>query len=281
MSPASQVPAMGDNLCHRYYTDISPYQYLIDNRNNDYNNLSSLYDHLEAICLTDSEICNIIIDKRVLLNDKFQEREDALMNLDCTYWVKLLEDSKIRDLMPYTEYCELIDNFKTRNKDKYIPFNYETVNSFIERIVNSKPLLFANKVNSLLGELDHSYKNNLGSMIPAMMILHTSYSIFPSWQNCEKIDDLRYSVRQIYGLDLEYDKTSNVLQWHDCGEWISTEDDLIRIKRFKNANVHVLLSDKVYDKLNEIIALVNKNILLEDCKRIRKKTYKYEGDLNG
>ena len=45
---------------------ISPYQYLIDNRNNDYNNLSSLYDHLEAIRLTDSEICNIIIDKRVV-----------------------------------------------------------------------------------------------------------------------------------------------------------------------------------------------------------------------
>jgi hypothetical protein len=29
------------------------------------------------------------------------------------------------------------------------------------------------------------------------------------------------------------------------------------------------------------IAIVNKNILPEDCKRIRKKTYKYEGELNG
>ncbi len=260
---------------------LSPYLHLIERRDSDYFNLDSMYNHLEALNLRECETCNIMINKRVLINGEFHSREDALMNLDCTYWVKLLEDSKIRDLMPYTEFCDLIDNFKTRNKEKYIPFNYETVSSFISRLIDSKPVLFANKVNTLLGELDYTYKNNRGSMIPAMMILKTSYSIFPSWQNCQLIDDLRFSLRQIYGLDLSFEKTQEFFSYHDAGDWHSVDDDLIRIKRFKNANVHILLSDKVYDKLNEIIAIVNKNILPEDCKRIRKKTYKYEGELNG
>lgn len=260
---------------------LSPYLHLIERRDSDYFNLDSMYNHLEALNLRECDTCNIVIKKKVILNGEFHSREDALMNLDCTYWVKLLEDSKIRDLMPYTEFCDLINNFKTRNKEKYIPFNYETVSSFISRLVDSKPLLFANKVNTLLGELDYSYKNNRGSMIPAMMILKTSYSISPSWQNCQLIDDLRFSLRQIYGLDLNFEKTQEFFSYHEAGNWYSIDDDLIRIKRFKNANVHILLSDKVYDKLNEIIAIINKNILPEDCKRIRKKTYKYEGELSG
>lgn len=255
---------------------ISPYQYLIDNRNNDYNNLSSLYDHLEAIRLTDSEICNIIIDKKVLLNGKFQEREDALLNLECTYWVKLLEDSKIRDLMPYVEYTKLLNIFKTRNKEKYIPFTEKSVTGFIENLINSKPILFANKVNSIICNLDYDFKNNNGSMIPALMILKTNYSTFPSWENCQKIDDLRYSIRQILQLDLKFNKTQNVFQENYDNEWISVDDDYLRIKRFKNANAHVLLSEEIYDKLNEVVSLVNKNIIPQNCKNIRKKTYKRE-----
>lgn len=255
---------------------ISPYQYLIDNRNKDYSNLSSLYDHLEAIRLTDSEICNIIIDKRVLLNGQFQEREDALLNLECTYWVKLLEDSKIRDLMPYVEYTKLLNSFKTRNKEKYIPFTEKSVTGFIENLINSKPILFANKVNSIIYNLDYDFKNNNGSMIPALMILKTNYSIFPSWENCQKIDDLRYSIRQILQLDLKFNKTQNVFQENDDNEWISVDDDYLRIKRFKNGNAHVLLSEEIYDKLNEVVSLVNKNIIPQNCKNIRKKTYKRE-----
>jgi hypothetical protein len=87
------------------------------------------------------------------------------------------------------------------------------------------------------------------------------------------LDIIDNSIRRLIYSDIEYNTFG--------GDWHSVDDDLIRIKRFKNANVHILLSDKVYDKLNEIIAIVNKNILPEDCKRIRKKTYKYEGELNG
>lgn len=252
---------------------IDAYLYLIDNHDKDLLNLNLMYDGIENMWLRECEITNIILDKQIL-NGKFFEREDALLNLDCHYWVKFLDDSKIRDLMPYTEYVDLLGKFKTRDKNNHIPFNEITVTAFIEKLIDSKPLLFANKVNTLLGELDYSYKNNQGSMLPAMMILHTSYALLPSWQNSQKIDDLRYSLRQIYGMSLEFEKTDKVFQYNDAGVWVSLDDDLIRIKRFKNANAHILLSDVAYDKLNEIISLVNSNILPESCKKIRKKTYK-------
>lgn len=252
---------------------IDAYLYLIDNHDKDLLNLNLMYDGIENMWLRECEITNIILDKQIL-NGKFFEREDALLNLDCHYWVKFLDDSKIRDLMPYTEYVDLLGKFKTRDKNNHIPFNEITVTAFIEKLIDSKPLLFANKVNTLLGELDYSYKNNQGSMLPAMMILETNYSILPSWQNSQKIDDLRYSLRQIYGMSLEFEKTDKVFQYNDAGVWVSLDDDLIRVKRFKNANAHILLSDVAYDKLNEIISLVNSNILPESCKKIRKKTYK-------
>lgn len=252
---------------------IDAYLYLIDNHDKDLLNLNLMYDGIENMWLRECEITNIILDKQIL-NGKFFEREDALLNLDCHYWVKFLDDSKIRDLMPYTEYVDLLGKFKTRDKNNHIPFNEITVTAFIEKLIDSKPLLFANKVNTLLGELDYSFKNNQGSMLPAMMILHTSYALLPSWQNSQKIDDLRYSLRQIYGMSLEFEKTDKVFQYNDAGVWVSLDDDLIRIKRFKNANAHILLSDVAYDKLNEIISLVNSNILPESCKKIRKKTYK-------
>lgn len=256
---------------------IDAYLYLIDNHDKDLLNLNLMYDGIENIWLRECEITNIILDKQIL-NGKFFEREDALLNLDCHYWVKFLDDSKIRDLMPYTEYVDLLGKFKTRDKNNHIPFNEITVTAFIEKLIDSKPLLFANKVNTLLGELDYSYKNNQGSMLPAMMILETNYSILPSWQNSQKIDDLRYSLRQIYGMSLEFEKTDKVFQYNDAGVWVSLDDDLIRVKRFKNANAHILLSDVAYDKLNEIISLVNSNILPESCKKIRKKTYKKESN---
>lgn len=257
---------------------ISPYLYLIENHENDLHHLNLLMDHLESIRLRECETTHLIL-QNYILNGKFHTREDSLMNLDCVYWEKLLDDSNIRQLMPYTEYSELLGKFKTRNKEGHIPFNKDTVSSFIEKLSNSKPLLFANKVNHVLNELDYNYKNNQGSMLPAMFILHTSYSNFPSWQNCEKIDDLRYSIRQIYQMDLEFEKTQQFFSSHFDGAWHSIDNDLIRLKRFKNGNVHILLSDKVYDKLNEVIALINKNIIPESCKKIRKKTYKFEGEI--
>lgn len=256
---------------------IDAYLYLIDNHDKDLLNLNLMYDGIENMWLRECEITNIILDKQIL-NGKFFEREDALLNLDCHYWVKFLDDSKIRDLMPYTEYVDLLGKFKTRDKNNHIPFNEITVTAFIEKLIDSKPLLFANKVNTLLGELDYSYKNNQGSMLPAMMILETNYAILPSWQNSQKIDDLRYSLRQIYGMELDFEKTDKVFQYNEAGQWVSLDDDLIRIKRFKNANAHILLSDVAYDKLNEIISLVNSNILPESCKKIRKKTYKKESN---
>lgn len=252
---------------------IDAYKYLIENHDKDLVNLNLMYDGIENMWMRECELTNIVLENRIL-NGKFFARDDALLNLDCHYWVKFLDDSKIRDLMPYTEYVDLLGKFKTRDKNNHIPFNEITVTAFIEKLIDSKPLLFANKVNTLLGELDYSYKNNQGSMLPAMMILQTSYAILPSWQNSQKIDDLRYSLRQIYGMSLEFEKTDKVFQYNDAGVWVSLDDDLIRIKRFKNANAHILLSDVAYDKLNEIISLVNSNILPESCKKIRKKTYK-------
>lgn len=261
---------------------LNPYKYLIERRDEDLVNLNGLYDHLEKLNLQQSVICNVILDKQVLINGKFYDRDDALLNLDCNYWEMLLNDSKIRDLMPYTDYQELVGNFKTRNKEKYIPFNSETVEAFISKLSNSKPLLFANKVNCVLGELDRTFKNNQGSMFPPLIILKApSFTTYPSWESCEKIDDLRFSIIQIYMLDKKFKKTLDIFHKSPVGEWISLEDDLIRVKRFKNGNVHIAFSDIVYDKLNQVITLVNKNILPEECKKLRKKTYKYEGDING
>lgn len=259
---------------------FNQFQYLIDQRNKDYDSLDKMYDHIDSLHLRDCEIFNIILNKKVILNAEFHSREDALMNLDCTYWVKFLEDTKIRELMPYSEYSELLDNFKCRNKEKHIPFSEVAVHGFVERLINSKPILFAHKVNSVMKELDHTYKHNSGSMLPIKMILSTRAATFPGWYACSKIDDLRFSIRQIYGLDLDFQKTTDVFLYNDVGEWISVEGDLLRIKRFQNANVHIQLSDVVYQKLNEIISLVNENLLPETGKNIRKNTYKYEGDYN-
>lgn len=256
---------------------IGSYDYLIESRNNDHDNLVMLYSHLEALRLRECDIHGILV-QQLMLNAKFHTCEDAVLNLDCLYWVKLLDNSKIKELMPYKEYSDLVTLFKTRNKENHIPFNKETVDSFINKIIDNKPLLFANKVNCVMQDLDWNYKNNRGSMLPPLLILKTSYSILPSWESCAKVDDLRYSICQIYGLDLNFDKTLDVLSGNQAGEWISVENDLLRIKRFKNANLHVLLSDVVYDKLNEIISLVNVNILSEDTKKLRKKTYKYNGE---
>lgn len=248
--------------------------------------INLMYDGLDLMEMQyNSDMMNCTIrrynDHSMSSIDVYFKREEALINLDCMSWLELMEISKIREYMDYTAYSDMCDMFKTRNKEKNIPFDYEHVMGFLESILNNKDTIFASKIEGLLLNLDKGYKSNQGNSLSAVLVLNApSFSNNLGYEKVNLLKDLRYSIRQIYKLPLDVKDTQDLIyeaKGDDC--WCPLDHDLIRIKSFKNGNVHIHLSDVVYEKINEILYIVNKNILDHDTSKVKRKTYKYKGDL--
>lgn len=258
---------------------------LLERRNSNVECIKQMYIGLEKMQMrNNSDLFNCIMDtynqRTVSTLDKFHTVENALINLDCFFWVELLQSCKIRDYMDYQAYTDMCNMFNTRNKEREIPFDFDHVHGFLQTIINNKDTIFASKIEGLLLSLDKGYKSNQGNNLSAVLVLNApSYANDLGWEKVNILKDLRYSLQQIYNLPLDVTDTQNLVYACKGYDWESIDHDLIRMKSFKNGNVHIHLSDIVYIKFNEILALLNKNILDYDTSKVKRKTYKYNGDL--
>ncbi len=259
---------------------------LIKRRDENVECIKTIFVGLEKMDLKyNSDLLNCIVktynDRTISSLDVFYKLEDALINIDCLFWTDMLESVKIRDYMDYTSYKDMLSMFRTRNKDKNIPFDTEHVIGFLETLLMNKDTIFASKIEGLLLSLDKGYKSNQGNHLSAVLVLNApSYDRSLGYEKVDIFKDLRYSIRQIYKLPLDVSDTQDLIyQAKGDEDWCSIDHDLIRMKSFKNGNVHIHLSDIVYEKINDILYILNKNILEYDTSKVKRKTYKYKGDL--
>lgn len=233
-----------------------------------------------------SDMLNCIVktynNRTISSGDVFYTVEEAIVNVDCYFWCEMLDVVKIREYMDYTAYKDMLNMFRTRNKEKNIPFDHEHVIGFLETLLSNKDMIFASRIEGLLNSLDKGYKSNQGNQLSGVLVLNApSYEHNLGYEKVNIIKDLRQAIQQLFKLEIDVMDTQNLI--YACKgdeDWCPIDQDLMRMKAFKNGNVHLHLSDVVYEKINEVLYHLNKNILDYDTSKLKRKPYKFKGVLN-
>lgn len=255
---------------------------MVQNRDSDRQNMIDIYAKFDALNIEDCFLMASIVKSRksyISLQER-QCEEDALLNLDCVYWVKLLEKTNIREYMDYTAYEDMLTKFKTRDKDNHIVFSANNVFNFIDALLMNRHTMYATKIKGIIDSLSGSYKTNQGNSLSAVFILNSpSYTNAIGWEKLQMIDDLRDAVNQMFNLPKNEEKLNAFIYGFNVGEWYDLDSGLLRIKRYGNGNVHLHLSDLVYDKIVDIYSHLAIKILDVDYSKTKRKTFKFVGNL--
>lgn len=215
----------------------------------------------------------------------FYSLEDQLLNIDCIYWLSILEMSKVREYMDYTSYTDMCSVFKTRNKDKHITFDEDNVIKFLNTLMFNKDNIFATKIQNLIFSLSSEYKYNQGNALSAVMVIscraNFSGKAYVNYEQKQLLNDFRYAVRQMFNLETLHEeiKKDELIDHAERGEWLSCEHDLFRFKVFNNANIHLHLSDVLYAKICGMLSILNPKAIAFDGSKVKRKYYVYKGDL--
>ncbi len=255
---------------------------MIEKRDSDRQNMIDIYAKFDALNIEDCFLMASIVKTRksyISLQER-QCEEDALLNLDCVYWVKLLEKTNVREYMDYTAYEDMLTKFKTRDKDNHIIFSANNVFNFIDALLMNRHTMYATKIKGIIDNLSGSYKTNQGNSLSAVFILNSpSYSNAIGWEKLQMIDDLRDAVNQMFNLPKNEEKLNAFIYGYNVGEWYDLDSGLLRIKRYGNGNVHLHLSDLVYDKIVDVYSHLAIKILDVDYSKTKRKTFKFVGNL--
>lgn len=272
-------------LDSKTYVNYTYLNQLIKRRNTQLDGINTIYDGIDKIYnKKDFDIIKSIIKTNEHLSSltTFYSREDAILNNDCIYWDEFLNNSKLREIMDYNTYQELLNRFKTRNKENHIPFDKEHIYSFIDTILMNRHTIFATKLHNALLQLDKGYKSNQGNRLNGVLVFNSySYERHLNYTKVQIIDDIRSSLRQVLNIEElnASTKTMELLKSCQGDDWCDFDYGLLKIKYFLNGNVHIHLSDLAYNTINTVLYHLNKNVLDYDTSLIKRKPYVYKGKL--
>lgn len=266
-----------DKLLKRREYEIKGINLMYDGIEHIMNTPSSFYNPSHSLMTT---LINVYGNTHISSLNTFFTREEAILNNDCLFWDQYLESSNLKSFMDSESYTELVNRFKTRNKENHIPFDKDTVYAFISNITAHKDSIFATKLEKALLKLDKGYVSNTGNTLNGLLVISApSYCNYLNYEKVWVIDDIRTALRQILPVESEFIKTDDLLNSHKGDDWCSYDDDLLRLKYFQNGNVHILLSDLAYEKIVETLYHLKTNVLDMDVSKIKRKPYKYNGYL--
>lgn len=260
---------------------------IIKSRNNTIESIIKINEELEKIEMADYYLIASIVNfnRSSTTLRQLYSLEDQILNVDCIYWLSVLEMSKVREYMDYNSYYDMCAVFKTRNKAKHMPFTEENVIKFLNTLELNKDSIFATKIQNLIFSLSSEYKYNQGNALSALMVIgaRANYGgkAYVNYEQKNLLKDFIYSIRQMFTLDTLNDKIDieKLFDGIDYGDWYTCEHDLFRYKVFNNANIHIHLSDKLYAKICQVLAIINPMAIAYDSSKIKRKPYVYNGNI--
>ncbi|MEQ4658439.1 DUF4942 domain-containing protein [Providencia manganoxydans] len=203
-------------------------------------------------------------------------------NLRAKYWQKVVDMTNVLQLMPanrreqwrsqFIEGKMTLDNplehGKRRVTGDYVgvpEFNENTVVPTLLGLLNDRNMYLNERVYNVFCALSPKHKTNKSYGFSERLIISgvvTEYwanSVWLSDYRADSIDDLRMTLRFfVYGKFGRVQSLKSVLDkiYKDgnLGKWVSIDGNVLRVKMFKNGNMHIEIHPDVAWKLNEVLA---------------------------
>lgn len=184
------------------------------------------------------------------------EEAGALSYLKSIFWTKVMNMTKVWDLMPMARREE----WNKQISEKQTPdFTEDNVRSTIISLLNSRLKFVAEKIDGVFHNLSDTHVTNCPEgfgrrFIVANVLDKTGH---PSSTKTGYIDDLRSVIAKITNkgdiLPSSYKTLQNLYQ-NKTGEWIPLDGNTLLMKVFKKGTVHFEINEDISFQLNDILA---------------------------
>lgn len=205
-------------------------------------------------------------------------------NIWAEYWKKVTDMTNVLLIMPAARRDEWREQFiegkqETTKTDRTgyqmrvkefvgVPeFKAETVIPTMLNLLNDRHKYLSERVYGLFKALSPAHKTNKTNGFSERLIIANCISEFwrdsvsVNYRKEDYIDDLRvmlhfFAHKEFITINRTTEMLSAAYRANDCqtGDWMNVDGNLMRVKMFKNGNVHFEIHPDVAWKLNEVLA---------------------------
>jgi len=191
----------------------------------------------EHFCLIDQD------NKKVSVINKLTKE------IDSKFWNKLIQMGEFRELMN----SKRIDELNNQLRENPPAFTVDTATATLTKLINERPKLLTELVESAFKGRSKSHKSNGKMKIDKKQIFSSVFN--QSGYTCsfsrsaEIINDICKAISILTGT-----KRDNVINKLVRGEELFTFDNKVKFKSFMNGNVHMtILDEDLINKLNDVL----------------------------
>lgn len=226
-------------------------------------------------------------DERTRFNRAWLDKVDlewVKQNIWAEYWKKVTDMTNVLLIMPASRRDEWREQFiegkqETIKTDRTgyqmkvkefvgVPeFKAETVIPTMLNLLNDRHKYLSERVYGLFKALSPAHKTNKTNGFSERLIIADCISDFwrdsvsVNYRKEDYIDDLRvmlhfFAHKEFITINRTAEMLSAAYRANDCqtGDWMNVDGNLMRVKMFKNGNVHFEIHPDVAWKLNEVLA---------------------------
>ncbi|VGE78497.1 Uncharacterised protein [Klebsiella pneumoniae] len=226
-------------------------------------------------------------DERTRFNRAWLDKVDlewVKQNIWAEYWKKVTDMTNVLLIMPASRRDEWREQFiegkqETIKTDRTgyqmkvkefvgVPeFKAETVIPTMLNLLNDRHKYLSERVYGLFKALSPAHKTNKTNGFSERLIIANCISEFwrdsvsVNYRKEDYIDDLRvmlhfFAHKEFITINRTTEMLSAAYRANDCqtGDWMNVDGNLMRVKMFKNGNVHFEIHPDVAWKLNEVLA---------------------------
>ncbi|EOF5090528.1 DUF4942 domain-containing protein [Salmonella enterica] len=226
-------------------------------------------------------------DERTRFNRPCIDKVDlewVKQNIWAEYWKKVTDMTNVLLIMPASRRDEWREQFiegkqETTKTDRTgyqmrvkefvgVPeFKAETVIPTMLNLLNDRHKYLSERVYGLFKALSPAHKTNKTNGFSERLIIANCISEFwrdsvsVNYRKEDYIDDLRvmlhfFAHKEFITINRTTEMLSAAYRANDCqtGDWMNVDGNLMRVKMFKNGNVHFEIHPDVAWKLNEVLA---------------------------
>ncbi|EKT2121922.1 DUF4942 domain-containing protein [Salmonella enterica] len=226
-------------------------------------------------------------DERTRFNRPCIDKVDlewVKQNIWAEYWRKVTDMTNVLLIMPASRRDEWREQFiegkqETTKTDRTgyqmrvkefvgVPeFKAETVIPTMLNLLNDRHKYLSERVYGLFKALSPAHKTNKTNGFSERLIIANCISEFwrdsvsVNYRKEDYIDDLRvmlhfFAHKEFITINRTTEMLSAAYRANDCqtGDWMNVDGNLMRVKMFKNGNVHFEIHPDVAWKLNEVLA---------------------------
>lgn len=180
---------------------------------------------------------------------KMRTVRDLTKQVDSKMWDKVVEIGQFRDLMTIKQQRKLSEQIS-----QCPPFTIDTVTATLGELLNNRPNMLHDLIETSFLERSKGYKSNQGMKINKRQVINGVYDRygFTNWGSkpVDRLNDIVKAVAVLLGCEVP--NTSCTLKENSEVEEFEGK---VRFKAFKNGNVHMWVEcDELLNKLNDVLS---------------------------